>query len=280
LSTEAPEPIAKSASAIELLAQVPERSGLCCDFDGTISPIVVDPESARPLPGAVAVLHALAGQLALVAVVSGRSAEFLAERLELSSHRSPLRAVGLHGLEEAFPDGSVLPHPAAATWRPALETILAELATALPSGVRVEDKGYGITVHWRSSSASGAEREAIAELATEVVGAIAARQGVVVRPGKASVEIALPLGVDKGTAVRELCGGLDRVGFLGDDAGDLLAFKALDELRITSGLFTVKIAVAGDEVPPALVEAADIVLDGPSAAVGFLVALSGRLGAS
>lgn len=236
-----------------------------------------DPEAARPLPGAVEVLHDLARELAVVVAVSGRSGSFLADRLELAAHRSPLRAVGLHGLEEALPDGSVRPRAGVASWRPAVEAARDELLAALPSGVRVEDKGYGITVHWRSVTASGAELEAIAAGATEVVQAVAARHGLVPRPGKASVELVLPLGIDKGTVVREQCGGLETAAFLGDDAGDLLAFRALEDLRATSGLRTLKVAVAGDEVPQSLVEAADLVLDGPGAAVGFLVALDARL---
>ena len=91
------------------------------------------------------------------------------------------------------------------------------------------------------------------------------------------MELALPLGIDKGTVVTELCGTLERAAFLGDDAGDMFAFRALDELRATSGLRTVKVAVAGADAPRALVEAADLVLDGPGAAVGFLVALAARL---
>ena len=39
----------------------------------------------------------------------------------------------------------------------------------------------------------------------------------------------------------------------------------------------LKVAVTGAEVPHGLLEAADLVLDGPGAAVGFLVALAGRL---
>ncbi len=232
------------------------------------------------MPGALGALHELAREMAVVAAVSGRPGAFLAERLELSSYRSPLRAVGLHGLEEAFPDGSVRPVEAAVEWRPAVEAAGAELVAAVPRGVRVEDKGFGITVHWRSLSASGAEIKAIATRATEVAETIAAEHGLVPRPGKSSVELVLPLGIDKGTVVTELCAGLETAAFLGDDAGDLLAFGALDGLRVTSGVHTLKVAVAGIEAPQLLIQAADLVLDGPRAAVGFLVALVERLRAS
>ena len=55
------------------------------------------------------------------------------------------------------------------------------------------------------------------------------------------------------------------------------AVRALDELASSSGLRTVKVAVAGSDVPRALLETADLVLDGPGAAVGFLEALAARV---
>jgi len=266
------------SNALELLAEVPGRTGLCCDFDGTIAPMVVDPQAARALPGALEALHSLSRELAVVAAVSGRSAEFLADRLELASHGSALRAIGLHGLEERFADGTVRRRAEVSAWRPTIEAARDELVAALPSGVRVEDKGYGITAHWRSIDASGPELEAIAARSTQVIRAVATEHGLLPRSGKASIELALPLGVDKGTVVTELCGNLDTACYIGDDAGDLFAFHALDELAATSGLRVLKLTVAGDEVPPEMLEQADLVFDGPRAAVGFLVELARRLG--
>jgi trehalose 6-phosphate phosphatase len=214
--------------------------------------------------------------MAVVAAVSARSAVFLASRLELGANSSPLRAIGLSGLEESFPDGTVKLRPGVSAWRPVVEAVSDQLLAAVPSGVRVEDKGYGLTVHWRSLSASGTELAAIAARTTEVVEAIGAEHGLLPWPGKSSVELALPLGIDKGSVVTELCGGLEAVAYLGDDIGDLVAFHALDRLRETSGRSTVKIAVTGAEVPPELLEEADLVLDGPSAASAFLEALAQR----
>jgi len=265
------------SSALELLAEVPLRTGLCCDFDGTIAPIVPDPDTSRPLPGALGALHDLSRELAVVAAISGRSATFLANRLELAAHPSPLRAIGLHGLEEWRPDGTVEVRPGVSAWRPAIEAARNELRKAVPDGVKVEDKGYGVTVHWRSVGASGPELESIAARATAVVLRVGAEVGLVPRSGKASVELALPLGIDKGTVVTELCGGLEVAAFLGDDSGDVLAFLALDRLRDGSGLRSLKIAVDSTEAPRELIEEADLVLDGPGAAAGFLEALATRL---
>jgi trehalose 6-phosphate phosphatase len=238
---------------------------------------VTDPEEARAAPGAVGALHELSREMALVAAISGRPAGFLAERLEMARYRSPLRAIGLHGLEEWSPDGTVGVRAEAVSWRPTIEAVHALLLAAIPAGVRVEDKGYGITVHWRSLGATGAELAAIAARTTGVVRAVGAEHGLVARSGKASVELAVPLGVDKGSVVSELCRELERACYLGDDLGDLLAFRALDRLGSTTGLVGLKVAVTGAEAPRDLLAEADLVLEGPGAASGFLLALAGRI---
>jgi trehalose 6-phosphate phosphatase len=229
------------------------------------------------LPGALGALHELASELAVVVVVSGRPARFLADRLELTSYRSPLRAFGLHGLEECLPDGSVRLRTGVVAWRPVIATAGDQLRATLPAGILVEDKEYGVTAHWRSIGASGSDLEAIVARTKEVVLGVGAEHGLLPRPGKASVELVPPLGIDKGTVVTELCGDLERATYLGDDDGDLPAYQALDTLRASSGVQTVKIAVAGADAPRSLVDAADLVLDGPGAAVGFLIALAARL---
>ena len=60
------------------LAARADQVALCLDFDGTISPIVDDPEAARPLAGVVELLGPLADRFAAVALVSGRPADYLA----------------------------------------------------------------------------------------------------------------------------------------------------------------------------------------------------------
>jgi trehalose-phosphatase len=222
-------------------------------------------------------LHTLARKLAVVAAISGRPAAFLADRLELARYRSPLRAFGLHGLEEAFANGTVRLRPGVSDWQPVIATVRDQLRRNLPASVEVEDKSYGVTAHWRSMLASKANLDAVTAQVTEVARHLAAEHGLVPMPGKASVELALPLGIDKGTVVTELCGTNERAGFIGDDTSDLAAFRALDELASSSGLRTVKVAVAGSDVPRALLETADLVLDGPGAAVGFLEALAARV---
>ena len=62
----------------ELVAVLrPQLAGalIATDFDGTLAPLVPDPEDSRPVAGAVDALAALAGRGAQVAVVTGRAAD-------------------------------------------------------------------------------------------------------------------------------------------------------------------------------------------------------------
>jgi trehalose 6-phosphate phosphatase len=59
--------------AVELASRAADLA-LCLDSDGTLAPIVNDPDQARPLPGVVDLLGALAGRFAAVALRSGRPA--------------------------------------------------------------------------------------------------------------------------------------------------------------------------------------------------------------
>src|SRR5512147_1499375 len=56
-----------------LLAK-PRAAVVGLDFDGTLAPIVADPEQARAHPEAVSALAALAPKVASVAVITGRPA--------------------------------------------------------------------------------------------------------------------------------------------------------------------------------------------------------------
>ena len=58
--------------------------------------------------------------------------------------------------------------------------------------------------------------------------------------------------------------------FLGDDAGDLAAFDALDRMA-AAGIYTLRVAaLAGPESPDELLRRADHVVLGPSGASALL----------
>jgi trehalose 6-phosphate phosphatase len=244
------------AAALAPFLARPDDAGVVVDFDGTLSPIVPDPASARPVDGAVEALAALTTRLGLVAVVSGRPTDFLQELL-------PPEVVlcGLYGLE-VVRDGRRTDHPDAAAWRPVVGEVARRSATEGPDGMVVEPKGLSLTLHYRrhpelaAAVADWAEREA-------------ARSGLEARPAKMSVELHPPIAADKGTAVESLVDGLGAVCFVGDDRGDLPGFDALDRLA-PRGVVALRVAVASAEAPAELLARADLVLDGPDAVVGLL----------
>lgn len=244
------------------------EAGLFCDFDGTLAPIVPDPAAARPVPGAPELLAALARRLAVVAVVSGRPASFLRDVIGTPPG---VRLAGLYGMEEVAPDGTVRADPEAASWRPAVAAAVRVLTATVPAGVYVEAKGLSVAVHWRR--APGAEQDALAAARHA-----AASDGLVLQPGRMSVELRPPAHADKGTVVERLAASLGVVAYVGDDAGDLPAFAALDSLG-ARGRTVVRVAVADAESPPELIAGADVVVGTAEEALSLLSLLAVSLGA-
>ncbi len=240
------------------------RAAVLTDFDGTLAAIVDDPTDAVPLPSASDTLALLARRYARVAVISGRPVEYLLMHL---GRADGVVFVGLYGLERATggdtPTIEVVPE--AITWAATVDRVAADATAEAPPGVGVEHKGLAVTLHVRTAREHAGWAEAWAE-------SHAKSTGLVVHPGKKSVELRPPVKADKGTVVTELAEGLDAVCFLGDDRGDLPAFDAL--ARLSSALHTLAVAVRSDEVPKELLGAADLVVDGPAGAVAFLQQLA------
>jgi len=249
----------KERAALAPFLDDPGHAAVVVDFDGTLSPIVDDPASARPATGAAEALVALVGRLGLVAVMSGRPTDFLRTVVPPEVVLS-----GLYGLE-VVRDGERTDHPAAGAWRQVVADVARSSVDHGPDGMDVEPKGISITLHYRRHPEAA---EAVGAWAVEQ----AARSGLEVRAAKMSVELHPPIEADKGTALEALADGLAAVCFVGDDRGDLPAFDALDRLE-SRGVHPLRVAVAGDETPAELVGRADVVLDGPAAVVGFLRAL-------
>lgn len=212
-----------------------------------------------PEPGATAVLARLADRFGTVGVVSGRPAAFLAERLGDAGAR--LHLVGVYGFEW-IEDGAVVRAPEVAAWSEPAARLAAAARAEAPPGVGVEDKGAAVAIHWRRAPASGSWGLTFAER-------WAADTGLELQRGRMAVELRAPVPIDKGSTVERLARGCRAACFLGDDAGDLAAFAALDRLS-ASGVATVRVAVADEESPPELVAAADVVVRGPAEAIALL----------
>ena len=250
--------------AARLAAQA-QTTAICLDFDGTLAPIVDDPNEARPLPGTVELLGHLAGRFAAVAVLSGRPAEYLAEHTAAQG----VRCFGLYGLQE-IRDGAAWVDPRLESARPAVlmaEQDLRDCAPVRDSGAYLEDKQYAVAIHTRRILDRARWTAAIDHAAHQVAG----RHGLEVVIGKLVWELRPAVRSDKADAVRRIVSESRARSLVvaGDDVGDLPAFAAAAELRDRGG-DVLCVAVDSAEAPPALIEQADVIVAGPPELLEFL----------
>ncbi|MEU4801066.1 trehalose-phosphatase [Actinosynnema sp. NPDC023587] len=204
--------------AIVQLARTP-RLLVACDYDGTLAPIVANPEDARPLPESVGALRSLAGlHETTTAVISGRALRDLAT---LSRLPSEVHLVGSHGSE--FDVGFV--HALDADARALHRRLETELETIVDGheGVSLEVKPASIAVHIRRAEPPVGER-----VLDAVRGGPSHWAGVQVTEGKAVIELAV-VQTDKGHALDVLRHRVSATAavFVGDDVTDEKAFARL-----------------------------------------------------
>ncbi|KUF19786.1 MULTISPECIES: trehalose-phosphatase [Streptomyces] len=255
----------------------PERAVIALDFDGTLAPIVPDPEQARAHPDAVPALAALAPRVCSVAVVTGRPAGVAVrygglagvpglERLVVLGHYGAERWDAVSATVQAAEE-----HPGVAGARAELPGFLDAIGAW--RGTWIEEKGRAVAVHTRRAR----DPQAAFEELRGPLGELAARHGLIVEPGRLVLELRPP-GVDKGVAlvdyVREV--GAESVLYAGDDLGDLPAFAAVDKLRLGGDVRGLLVCSGSAEVTE-LADRADLVVDGPGAVVALLAGLASAL---
>lgn len=193
---------------------------VCCDYDGTLAPIVEDPARALPLAEAVGGLRALS-QLpsTTAAVVSGRALRDLAA---LSRLPSEIHLVGSHGSEFDWDFDRELTTQQV-NLLAEIDAQARDLAGEI-SGVRLEHKPAGVAVHVRGVT-DPLEGEALLERVEAALGSI---DGVWVRHGKKVLELSV-VHSDKADAVALLRHrlGASAVVFIGDDLTDESVFAEL-----------------------------------------------------
>jgi trehalose 6-phosphate phosphatase len=243
------------------------------DFDGTLAPIVDDPDEAHIHPDAPEVLRRLADVVRAIAVVTGRPARKVLALggldevgRDLGEHGRELFVFGQYGFERWTSTDrrvvSPMPPPGLSGFLRDLPRVLREAGA---EGAFLEDKGLALAVHTRRlDDPQGAFTRLEPRLRD-----LAERADLVVEPGRNVIEVRAP-GMDKGTVVRDLAEQQAAGGFLfaGDDLGDVEAFEAVAELR-EQGLATLLVCSASEE-ESALVARADVVVHGPVGVLDLL----------
>jgi len=257
-------PMSRITDALQAYGQVKElvanrRPVVFLDFDGTLSEIVENPDSASLVEGADEALRALATQCP-VAVISGRDLGDVRDRVNVDG----VWYAGNHGFELAAPDGSTHEHDAGAGGVGALARAADHLAETLSdiSGIVLERKHFGIAVHYRHANPFNVDR--VVRAARE----LARSEGLRVTTGRKVIELRPSMG--KGTTLNWLLqrilgsDGADPGAvlpiYIGDDITDEDAFDAVqfdgvgivvrnDENgdRVSAALFSL-------ESPPAVAE--------------------------
>jgi trehalose 6-phosphate phosphatase len=252
------------------LRENPDHSAILTDVDGTIAPIVSDPREAGVPEATRELLRVLARRYALVGCLSGRRARDARRVVGLDE----LAYSGNHGFELLLPgDDEVRPDPSldghevdAPRFVEGLDR--SELERV---GIRTEDKGPIVALHWRGAPNEGAAESLAHEIASE-----AEWRGLVPHRGRKVLEIRPNVPINKGIAVAALVPArpVHHALYGGDDRTDVDAFGALRTLHEDGELETAAcIAVASDESPPEVSRAADLTVPGPEGFARVLEAL-------
>ncbi|MGI8708404.1 MAG: trehalose-phosphatase [Actinomycetota bacterium] len=248
--------------------EAPHSAGLFFDFDGTLSEIVDVPSDARPVEGAVELLSRLSQRFRSVVIVSGRSAVELVRWLG-----DGVEIWGAHGSQRAV-DGRVVLTDQAAPYVDVMKQVKGEAEDLLSGenleGVVLEEKGVLLNVHYRNVPDRNAGHRSVEEVTARLAG----QHGLVIHPGRMSVELRPPVEFSKASVVRDVAAreALRAAAFFGDDLVDLPGFDALDELT-ESGIATLRVGVDSDETPRELLERSDLTVHGPCGVLKLLRAL-------
>lgn len=253
------------------------------DFDGTLSPIVEDPEVALIHEEAPGVLVDLSAQVRAIAVLTGRPAR---QVLALGGLDDVGDAIGEAGRELV-----ILGQYGNERWSsnarrvisPKPPTGLASLISDLPRLLRtadaadawVEEKGLAVAVHTRRTADPRAAFDRLLPVLTEA----ARSRNLTIEPGRLVIEVRSS-GMDKGVALHQLAREYDAraVVFVGDDLGDVPAFEAVAELR-DQGMPALLVCSGSDE-ESSLHDLADVVVAGPDGVMAFLRTLTADLRAA
>jgi len=197
------------------------KASLFLDFDGTLVEIEARPDGVKVEARLVDLLSALSSRLqGRVAIVSGRPADQVR-----SLFGAPAFAIaGSHGVELHWPDGRVAA-PAIDERRATMFARLRPLELRFP-GVIVEDKPFGVALHFRQAPHA-------AEHCRLEATRISEETGFTLQSGKMVIELKMS-NANKGIAVQAFMAEAPMKGttpiFIGDDETDEAGFVMAEKL--------------------------------------------------
>lgn len=195
------------------------KPGMLCafDFDGTLAPIVKDPQQAI-MPPAISRRMRHLSELARVAVISERAVADVGMRLDFL----PEFMVGNHGIEglPGLDNRAEQFHALCLDWERKLALALAD-RVLFDAGIWIENKGCSLSVHYRLAS----NRVETEDRLRQLLFALLPTASVVA--GKCVFHLLPPEVPDKGAAVARLCSICDApsVIYVGDDVTDEQVFR-------------------------------------------------------
>ena len=193
---------------------------IALDFDGTLAPLIIDPEQSRMIPEARAALDALTGVPNVnIALVTGRAVESI---LVVAEPHPSWYLVGSHGIEVVTPEERAsyrTPDRVEKELIAGFEDIV-----AMFEGTRIETKPFGVALHTRGVEAS------LARAAEQAAHAFCRESGgdLVIRTGHGIVECATEVAT-KGDGLLAIIKDIAPAAtlFAGDDVTDEDGFAVL-----------------------------------------------------
>lgn len=195
------------------------------DYDGTLTPIVEHPDSAKLSPQMKEVIKTLS-QKFIVTIVSGRKKEEIEKLINNVNH---IIYAGNHGMDIKG-DKLEMTHPYAQKLSPLMNKLSFELKNKLIEidNVLIENKKFSVAVHWRQ-----VEKKQVPKLRNIIENLIRNNPSLRIMEGKKVFEIMPNINWHKGEAIRWIMHKLNidwrdtTVIYIGDDTTDEDAFRLI-----------------------------------------------------
>jgi trehalose-phosphatase len=202
------------------------------DFDGTLVPIQDNPAQCVLSAGMKGQLEAIAlSGKAFIAILSGRTVADIKKRVNIQG----VYYGGNHGIEISGPRVNYT-HPDALSGKHIIEKVCREIKQEIGNieGAFIEKKKFGFALHSRMGKKE--DKALIQRAFHRVIAEQSDAQTFTIMRGKKVLELAPNIQWDKGKAALFILQELKRNYlpiYVGDDANDEAAFKALNEDGVT-----------------------------------------------